>query len=164
VSILPSPFELPPGRLLALDLGQARIGVAVCDEEGLLATPLTVVRRHPTRAEDFAAIADLARRERAVGVLVGMPSADGGGEPAPDQDGQDEYQPAPTGTQARWTRRYAGRLAGALDVPVAFWDETLTSVDAAELLREGHGRTRIDAAAAALILADFLEARRRKAL
>jgi putative holliday junction resolvase len=153
MSILPSPFDLPPGRLLALDLGQVRIGVAACDEAGLLATPLTVVHRHVTRAEDFAAIGDLARRERAVGVLVGMPSA---GASLAGQEGE--------GSQARWTRRYAGRLAGALDVPVAFWDETLSSVDAAALLREGRSRTGIDAAAAALILADFLEARRRKGL
>ena len=144
MSILPSAFDLPAGRLLALDLGQARIGVAVCDEAGMLASPLTVLQRKPTRAEDFAAIASLVRRERAVGALVGMPGADN--------------------EQARWTRRYAGRLAGALDVPVAFWDETLSSVDAAELLREGSGRTGIDAAAAALILNDFLDARRRKGL
>lgn len=153
MAILTSPFELPPGRLLALDLGQVRIGAAVCDELGMLATPLTVVRRHATRAEDFAAIADLVRREHVSGVLVGRPSADGS---LPG--------PAGEGAQARWTRRYAGRLAGALDVPVAFWDETLTSIDAAGLLAEAGGRTGIDAAAAALILGSFLEARRRKAL
>ncbi len=153
MSILSSAFDLPAGRLLALDLGQARIGVAVCDEAGMLATPLTVVHRHATRAQDFAAIADLVRRERAVGVLVGMPSVDAS---VPGPEG--------LGSQARWTRRYAGRLAGSLDVPVAFWDETLTSVDAANLLREASGRTGIDAAAAALILADFLEAGRRKGL
>lgn len=158
MSIIASPFDLPPGRLLALDLGEARIGVAVCDEAGLLAVPLTVVRRRATRAEDFAAIGDLVRRERAAGVLVGMPAA-GAYVPEASEDG-----PAGAGAQARWVRRYAGRLAGSLDVPVAFWDETLTSVDAAELLRESGGRTGIDAAAATLILADFLEARRRKAL
>jgi putative Holliday junction resolvase len=153
MAILPSAFDLPAGRLLALDLGQARIGVAVCDEAGLLASPLTVLRRQPTRAADFAAIGNLVRQERAAGVLVGMPSADAG---APGPDGE--------GSQARWTRRYAGRLAGSLDVPVAFWDETLTSVDAAERLRESGGRTGIDAAAAALILSDFLDARKRKGL
>jgi putative Holliday junction resolvase len=157
MSILPSAFDLPAGRLLALDLGQARIGVAVCDEAGLLASPLTVLRRQPTRAADFAAIADLVRRQRAVGVLVGMPAADA-------RPLEDEGAPTEVGGQARWTQRYAGRLAGALDVPVAFWDETLTSVDAAELLRESGGRTGIDAAAAALILSAFLEARRRKGL
>lgn len=153
MAILPSAFDLPAGRLLALDLGQARIGVAVCDEAGMLASPLTVVRRHATRAEDFAALADLVRRERAAGVLVGMPSADAA-----------LSGPEGEGSQARWTRRYAGRLAGSLAVPVAFWDETLSSVDAADLLRAARGRTGIDAAAATLILADYLETRRSKAL
>jgi putative Holliday junction resolvase len=153
MSILASAFDLPAGRLLALDLGQVRIGVAVCDEAGMLASPLTVLQRQPTRAADFAAVAELVRREHAVGVLVGMPAAD---TSAAGPEGE--------GTQARWTRRYAGRLAGALDVPVAFWDETLTSVDAAGLLREGGGRVGVDAAAAALILSDFLDAGRRKGL
>jgi len=152
MAILAEPLDLPEGRLLALDLGQARIGVAVCDEAGLLASPLTVLKRLPTRAEDFAKIAALVRCENAVGVLVGLPRAGGAGS-----------QDAVEGTQARWTRRYAGRLAGALAVPVAFWDETLTSLDAAELLREGGGKAGIDAAAAALILAGYLETRRKKA-
>jgi len=111
MAILAEPLDLPKGRLMALDLGQARIGVAVCDEEGLLASPLTVVRRHPTRAEDFAEIAALVRRESVAGVLVGLPRAGGAGDHGVDE-----------GTQARWTVRYAGRLAGVLNVPVAFWD------------------------------------------
>ena len=142
MAILPSAADLPVGRLLALDLGEARIGVAACDEAGLLASPLTVLRRQATRAEDFAAIAGLVQRERAAGVLVGLP--------ANDTDGR----------QARWVRRYAGRLAGALPVPVAFWDESLSSADAAGLLAEGAGRTALDAAAAAVILESFLATRR----
>ena len=144
MSILPSPFDLPPGRLLALDLGQARSGAAVCDAEGILATPLAVLRRHATRAEDYAEIAALIAREKAVGVVVGLPLASQGEE----------------GSQARWVRRYAGRLAGALSVPVAFWDESYSSADADRLISEGGGRTPRDAAAAAVILQAFLEARR----
>lgn len=144
MSVLDSPFALPAGRLLALDLGQVRIGVAVCDEAGLLATPLTVLQRRPTRIEDFAAIARLVQREKVVGVLAGMPAAVG-------EEGSQ---------QARWTRRYAGRLAGALPVPLAFWDETLTSVSAAERLAEGHGKMGLDAAAAAILLEEYLAARR----
>jgi putative holliday junction resolvase len=144
VALLSSPFDLPPGRLLALDLGQARTGAAVCDAEGILATPLTVLRRHATRAEDYAEIASLIAREKAVGVVVGLPLASLGEE----------------GPQARWARRYAGRLAGALAVPVAFWDESYSSADADQLISEGSGRTPRDAAAAAVILQAFLEARR----
>ena len=142
MAILASPFDLPAGRLLALDLGQARTGVALCDEAGLLGGPLTVLRRHATRVEDFAEIARWAARERVVGVLVGLPVDD-------------------AGAQARWVRRYAGRLAGALaPLPVAFWDETLSTADALRLLAEGGGRTAVDAAAAAVLLNDFLAARR----
>jgi putative holliday junction resolvase len=146
MSTLRSPFDLPAGRLLALDLGQARSGAAVCDAEGILATPLAVLRRHATRAEDYAEIAALIAREKAVGVVVGLPLANGGqGEEGP---------------QARWVTRYAGRLAGALSVPVAFWDESLSSTEADRLVNEGGGRTSRDAAAAAVILQEFLEARR----
>lgn len=142
MAILSSAAELPAGRLLALDLGQVRIGVAVCDEAGLLASPLTVLRRQATRAADFAAIAALAERERAVGLLVGLPD---------DADGR----------QARWTRRYTGRLAAALPhLPVAFWDESLSSVDAASLRAEAGSRVGLDAAAAAVILESFLATRR----
>jgi putative pre-16S rRNA nuclease len=142
--ILSSPFSLPPGRLLGLDLGKARTGAAVCDAEGILATPLAVLRRHATRAEDYAEIAALVVREKVVGVVVGLPLAGLGEE----------------GSQARWARRYAGRLAGALSVPVAFWDESYSSAEADRLVGEGGGRTSRDAAAAAVILQEFLEARR----
>jgi putative pre-16S rRNA nuclease len=145
MAVLSFPYDLPTGRLLALDLGQARTGVAVCDELGLLATPLGVLRRHPRRAEDYAEIAAWVARERAVGVLVGMPLGSAG----------------EMGAQARWVRRYAGRLAGTLMVPVAFWDESFSTEDAQRLVRESGGRTSVDAAAAAVILSAFLEARRR---
>lgn len=141
MAILASPFDLPRGRLLALDLGSVRIGVAVCDEAGMLATPLGVLRRHPTRAQDYAEIAALVNRERVAGVLVGLPVDQAGGQ------------------QARWVRRYAGRLAAALPVPVAFWDETLSTADARALLAEGAGRAPVDAVAAAVLLNEFLQAR-----
>lgn len=143
MAVLDAPFALPRGRLLGLDLGQARHGVAVSDAAGVLATPLTVIRRHRTRAEDFEAIRSLVEREQAVGVLIGLPlhGTDG------------------VGRQARWVLRYGRRLAGSLPVPVAFWDETLSTRDASALLQPGGG-TSVDAAAAALILQDFLEARR----
>jgi putative Holliday junction resolvase len=131
-----------------LDLGQARHGVAVCDAEGVIATPLAVLRRRATRAEDFALVAQLVAREGVAGVLVGMPL---GGK-------------ARAAAQARWVRRYAGRLAAALPVPVAFWDESLSTADAARLVAESRGCTPLDAAAAAVLLQDFLEARRSRCI
>jgi putative Holliday junction resolvase len=136
--VLSSAFELPRGRLLALDLGQARIGVAVCDEAGLA--------RAATRAADFAAIQRIVTDQKVAGVLAGMPAADSGAEEE--------------GRQARWTRRYGGRLAGYLSVPLAYWDETLSSADASALLTQIQSSAGIDAVAAALILGDFLQARR----
>ena len=145
MAVISCPFDLPVGRLLALDLGQVRHGVAVCDQTGTLATPLTVLRRHDTRAADFIEVQALVNRHQAKGVLVGLPL-------------QTEDR---AGGQARWVLRYAGRLAGTLSVPVAFWDESLSSHDAAALVGRRPGES-LDAAAAALILQDFLEARRLK--
>ncbi len=147
MAILADPFLLPSGRLLSLDIGEARIGVAVADELGLLATPLTVLRRRPTRAEDFAALARLAAQHKAAGVLVGLPLDSQGG----------------VGPQARRVRRYTNYLAQALPLPVAFWDESYSTTDAAGLLQASGGRTPIDAAAAAVILGSYLEARRARA-
>lgn len=156
MAILPSAFDLPAGRLVALDLGHARTGVAVCDPEGLLASPRGVLKRHPTRAQDYAEIAALVARERAAGVLVGLPL-----NSAPvNSDAPADSAAAGAPQQARWVRRYAGRLAAHLPVPVAFWDESLSTVDALARLAEAHGRTPIDAAAAAVLLEDFLRCRR----
>jgi putative holliday junction resolvase len=143
MAVISSPFDLPTGRLLALDLGQARHGVAVCDQTGTLATPLTILRRHCTRSADFIEIQALVDRHAAKGVLVGLPL---------------QTQDHPAG-QARWVQRYAGRLASMLSVPVAFWDESLSSHEAASLMRR-HPREPLDDVAAALVLQDFLEARR----
>lgn len=139
--VLDSPFELPSGRLLGLDLGMSRSGVAVSDEMGMMATPLAVLRRHRERAADFRDILALVARERVVGVVVGLPTDD-------------------SEKQARWVRRYAGRLARVLPVPLAFWDESLSTVEASELLVWAGGRSPVDAVAAAVVLRDFLEARR----
>ncbi len=143
--ILKNAFDLPAGRLLALDIGEVRIGVAACDELGILATPVTVLRRSGTPAADFAVIVKVAAQQRVTGVLVGLPL---------DSQGN-------TGPQARRVRRYAGKLMAALALPIAFWDESYSTVDASGLLRAGRSRTGVDAAAAAVILGDFLEARRR---
>jgi putative Holliday junction resolvase len=141
--VVESAFELPRGRLLALDLGQARHGVAVCDVTGTLATPLVVLPRRRTRAEDFAELESWVLKERVAGVIVGLPV----------------QGPDGVGKQERWTLRYGRRLAGALSVPVAFWDESLSTVDASSAVSR-RDRDRSDAVAAALILQDFLEARR----
>ena len=68
---------LPAGRVLALDVGDRRVGVAVCDDLGLLARPLTVFER-AARIEDQARVNRLLDEQRAVGLLVGYPLNDDG--------------------------------------------------------------------------------------
>jgi len=139
-------------RLLALDVGERRIGVAVSDEMGLIATPLTTVRR-ASKVEDFARIAGLIREQQAQGVVIGHPL---------NRDGS-------PGPQARRVEKYAETLELALRdeglaMPVILWDEYLSTRQAEEALAGAGRRSRVrraglDAAAAAIILREYLEAR-----
>ena len=124
-------------RLLALDYGVARTGVAVSDETGTIARPLTVVARAGTDA-GLAAIADLAREHAVARVVVGLPVS---------LDGREH-------DQAREVRSFVARLARRLDVPVVLYDERFTTTIAAR--RGGAGA--LDARAAAALLEDYLTA------
>ena len=140
-------------RLLALDVGDRRIGVAVSDLAGLLATPMEVIRRS-SKEKDFSRIACLVRELGAGKLVVGHPlNADGS-----------------AGPQALRVERYAAALADALElaeqtVPVVLWDE-YGSTQRAQALMIGAGRRakdrrqRLDAAAAAVILQDYLDQQR----
>jgi putative Holliday junction resolvase len=134
--------------ILALDVGEARIGVAVSDPTGMLATPRGVIRRRSTAAAIEAitrAVADVGAEQ----VVVGLPiSLDGA-----------------LHAQARRVQAFADRLRVHLRVPVTYWDERLSTVTAAEALRAAgvrpeRIRERIDAAAAAVILQEYLDHRR----
>ena len=140
-------------KLLALDVGERRIGVAVSDDTGLIAAPLQVVAR-ASKAEDFRCIAGLIREQGAAGLVVGHPlNADGS-----------------AGPQAQRIERYAAALAEALqeqglDVPIVLWDEHLSTQRAAETMaltgrRARQQRGRIDAVAAAVFLQDYLDEQR----
>ena len=139
--------------MLALDVGDRRVGVAVSDETGLIATPLTVIVR-ASKAEDFARVANLVRNEGAGKLIVGHPlNADGS-----------------AGPQARRIERYAEALRAALqedglDLAFALWDESGSTQRAQELMiaagrKAKDRRARIDAVAAAVILQDYLDAKR----
>lgn len=135
-----------PGRLLGIDHGLKVIGLAVCDPTGLIARPLRILRR-TSRQADFAQIAALIAEQGIVGVVVGLPL------PPPHVTGP---------TQADRVRRWAARLAAALDVPVYLWNERYSTDEAIELLTEA-GRPlprQEDAVAAAVILQSFLDALR----
>ena len=140
------------GKLLALDVGLARIGVAVCDPLRLAARPLTVIHRR-SRRDDFAELAQLVQREEIVEIICGLPL---------NMDGSE-------GAQAQTVRKWAERCAYALRTilgqagPLIFWDERLSTFAAQELLAEQgitKQKTAEDAAAAAVILQNYLDAQR----
>jgi putative Holliday junction resolvase len=129
-------------RYLAIDFGERRIGLATSDATGLIATP----RRTILRASDRAAIAEIvgfARDEEVEGIVVGLPH---------HADGQEN-------ALAPRVRSFARKLSEALALPVAFVDEHLTSRAAADR----YPSAEIDAAAAAVLLDDFLSTRGRTA-
>lgn len=126
------------GVRLALDWGDARIGVAACDAEGLLAFPVATVRAGPTA---WAEISGLVAEHKPIEVLVGLPRSLSGGE----------------GPAAAKVRGHAEELARQTRVPVRLVDERLTTVTASRRLRESGKKAKqqrevIDAAAAVTIL------------
>jgi putative Holliday junction resolvase len=122
-------------KLVALDHGTVRTGVAVSDETGTIARPLTVVERVGTAA-GFLALLELLKAERPGRVVVGLPVSLGGGEHG----------------QARAARAFAARLAAAVEVPVELFDERFTS----KLADQRGGVAARDARAAATLLEDYL--------
>ena len=127
-------------RWLSVDPGTRRVGIAACDEHERVAVPVEVV---PTAAA-FPAIRSIARRERAGGVVVGLPLLLSGSE----------------GEAARMARRLGERIERALGLPVQYEDERLSS---AAVARGGRGGKPQDDVVAALILQQFLDRRRNEA-
>lgn len=135
-------------RVLALDVGGRRIGVAVSDPTGTLARPLTTLTRRG-HLEDAAVVASLAAREGAGLVVVGLPITLRG----------------EVGPQARAVLAFIDALRDSLTVPVLPWDERLSTAQAEALMRRqgqrpSRQRERVDALAAALILQSYLDSRR----
>jgi putative Holliday junction resolvase len=148
---------LPRGRRLGVDVGKVRVGVAVSDPDGILATPVVTLPRDMGAAADSvpADIAELARlvtEHEAVQVVVGLPVRLNGSE----------------GTAAIDIRAYAERLARAVGhVPVVLADERMSTVVATRRLAERGVRGKrqravVDQAAAVEILQSWLDAQRRQ--
>lgn len=138
-----------PRRALGLDVGERRIGVAIGDEMGMVASPLEMV---PQGADAIEALLALVRRWDAGAVVVGLPTGMSGRE----------------GPQAVVTRQFAEVLRERLGTGVVlhYWDERLTSAIADRVLddRQVRGKDRTaqrDAIAAAVILQGWLDSRRR---
>lgn len=133
------------GRLLGIDHGLKRIGLAVSDASGSVARELIVLERKTNR-EDFARINQIAAQEKVIGIVVGLPinsDAEAG-----------EY------TQADTVRKWVERFGETSALPIILWDEQLTSVDARELsIQQGRNRRdAIDDLAGRIILQSYLNA------
>lgn len=137
------------GRRLAVDPGDARIGVASCDPDGVLATPVETVPAKDGPAA-LRRLAALVEEYEPLEVVMGLPRSLGGGE----------------GPAAAKVRVFAALLAERIaPVPVRLVDERMTTVTAAQSMRASgvsakKGRSRIDQAAAVVILQNALEAER----
>ncbi|WP_153505420.1 Holliday junction resolvase RuvX [Cumulibacter manganitolerans] len=142
--------RLPRGRRLGVDPGAARVGVAVCDPDGRLATGLTTLRRDKKRDTDVAELARLVSEYEAVEVVIGRPTSLSGAG----------------GRAVAVADDYAAKVAQAIaPVPVARVDERFTTVSASGALRAAGLDTRrqrsvIDQTAAAVILQAYLDAQR----
>jgi putative Holliday junction resolvase len=122
-------------KVMALDYGSARTGVAVSDPTGIIARPLCVVERVRSDA-GMAELAELVQDESPEQVIVGLPLTL-----------QGEH-----GEQARETEAFAEKLRGVIDVPVLLWDERFTT----DLAQQTPSATSEDARAAAHLLSGYL--------
>ncbi|MBO0849091.1 MAG: Holliday junction resolvase RuvX [Pseudonocardia sp.] len=141
--------QTEPGRRLGVDVGSVRVGVAVSDPGGLLATPLATLRRDERGGSDLRRLAELVVEHEVVEVVVGLPRTLAGRE----------------GPAADAARRYADALTPLVRVPVRMVDERLSTVVATRGLRERgvpgrKQRAVVDQAAAVTILQGWLDTRR----
>ncbi|MBW1808109.1 MAG: Holliday junction resolvase RuvX [Deltaproteobacteria bacterium] len=139
-------------RLMGIDLGSKRIGVAKSDAEGWSAHPVTVLNRHGGQ-RDMQAIAKLVAEHEISEIVLGLPL---------NMDNSE-------GKAAAATRRFGDKLRDHLEIPVHLWDERLTTWEAHQILKEtqvkkSKHRKLVDQLAATLILKSYLEAQREEAV
>ena len=136
-----------PGRILAIDYGSRRMGLAVSDPLGITAQGLDTLERKNKRS-DFARLERTLRQYEVREIVVGYPLRMSG----------------EAGTQSEKVAEFAKALRQEFELPVHLWDERLTSAEANRVLREADISVRkraaaVDRMAAVLILQSFLEAR-----
>lgn len=135
-------------RVLGVDYGERRIGIALSDPTGTLATPLTTLTYRRGKRIPIKEIERIARDAEVERIVIGLPLDLSGAETA----------------RCATVRRLGGTLSDRLSVPVEYVDERFTSVEAEQLVRssglrklERERKERVDAAAAALILQSWLD-------
>ena len=135
-------------RILGLDWGHRRIGIAISDSDGMLATPYSTIAAKDTQ-DDINAILAIVEQEGVGLILVGLPlSLDG-----------------TVGPQAKSTLVFCHILRAASQVPIETWDERYTTAEAERLLRStgvspSRDRARLNSAAAAVLLQSYLDVHR----
>jgi len=139
------------GRILAMDWGEIRIGLALSDESQTLATPLETLVRRAGKRLPMPRFLELTSLHQPVGIVVGLPLA---------PDGTEEES-------ASAAREMAGTVARRTGLPVEFWDERMSTARALDAIWAQGGSTRgrkaeVDALAASILLQHFLEARRNR--
>ncbi|MBV9787124.1 MAG: Holliday junction resolvase RuvX [Chloroflexi bacterium] len=133
------------GRIIALDVGEKRIGVAACDPMGIVVRPVGVVQAEP-RERALAELQRIVHDEEAVTIVVGLPLTLRGEE----------------GPQAKRVLDFVESLKGVLTIPFVMRDERYTSVEAQRIIDERGGKRKkqrrgeVDEIAATLILQDYL--------
>ncbi len=135
-------------RILGLDFGEKRIGVAISDPMGILASPLTVIEGKSTDST-IEYIVSITQEEEVERIVVGLPRSLDGSE----------------SVQAQITRDFIDLLQGQIDIPVDTWDERLSTVAANRMMNEagvkkGKKKKRLDSAAAAIILQSYLDSKK----
>jgi len=138
------------GRIVAVDWGEVRIGLAMSDELQLLASPLATLVRRPGKRFPMPRFLELVNEHAPTGILVGLPLTGEGTE----------------GASALAAREMAATIAARTGLPVELVDERMTTARALAAIREQGGSTRgrreeVDALAAAVLLQHFLDRRRR---
>jgi putative holliday junction resolvase len=142
----------PTGRILGIDWGEVRIGLALSDESQVLATPLETLQRRAGKRFPIARFVELLQQHNPIGLVVGLPLSSEGGE----------------AESALAAREMAGILERRSALPVELWDERMSTARALGAIREQGGSTRgrkadVDALAAAVLLQHFLDCRRKMA-
>lgn len=132
-------------RILGLDIGDARIGVAISDPLGITAAGLETIKRK-NMATDLAAVRQIAQRHGAVEIVIGLPQ---------NMDGT-------IGEQAEKVKSFARKLARVTGLPVIYEDERLTTISAIRTLtlqgvKTGKNKELVDMQAAAIILQKWLD-------
>jgi putative Holliday junction resolvase len=136
------------GRILAVDWGELRIGLALSDESQILATPLETLRRREGKRFPMPRFLQLVALHNPVGLVVGLPLSLEGTE----------------GDSAIAAREVAGTVTRRTGLPLEMWDERMSTARALAAIREQGGSTRgrkadVDSLAAAVLLQHFLDAR-----